>query len=177
MDRTHREQRTHTHGARAREGGFTMIEILVALVIVMILAGAAIIAFRGSKTSTHAKEAISAGSALTQAISSYQADHQNQLPNAGNASQWSATQGPLNLLGKPYVPSIAGVSEGRIKLSTTDCGATATSGGTASGVVSYCSRPADAPNFAVRVAAQGPSGWADATVCWMGRSNKAPRCT
>jgi type II secretory pathway pseudopilin PulG len=176
--------RSSASTARTREHGFTLVEILVAMIIIIALMALAIIAFRGSKTATYEKEARAAGAAYAQGISAWQADHANRVPGAADFMN-PASKGPTDLLGKPYLPSEpSGVAEGRIGFSVgANCGtapAAPTGTGVAqqSGWVSFC--PETAPHFGVRVMSHAPgSAWtaaAGAKVCWFGNTAKAPRC-
>jgi prepilin-type N-terminal cleavage/methylation domain-containing protein len=163
---------------RATEHGFTLIEVLTVTVIIAIIMAIAMLSFRGAKSSTYAKEAVSAGSGLEQAVASFQGDHFNRLPNPSDATQWGPNLGPLNLLKKPYAPTLTGVQEGRIKLSTSgDCAGSVTSGpANYKGIISFCP-DANGYEYGIRVAAQGNKGWADASVCWFGRTKNTPTCT
>lgn len=178
---------TRAH-ARDAERGFTVVEIVVAMIIAIVLISLAIIAFRGSKTATYANEGKAVGSAYMQMVSQYQADHANNNPAPGqpggvpNGNNGAAQKkGPINLLAKPYGSIPDAVAAGRVGVSFgSNCGNAA---GTPVGAgghrawVSVCLEPA--PNYGVRVITRGPSNtWAagDAKVCWMGSTAKTPRC-
>jgi prepilin-type N-terminal cleavage/methylation domain-containing protein len=184
----HRPRHTD-HPARTHERGFTLVEILVAMGIILVLVAISISSFRGAKSSTNAKEATAAGAAYAQAIAQWQSDNANRLPGAAawpTSPSTEAMKGPKNLLGKPYIASPPpGMLEGRIGFSmNANCGtAPAAPVGIGTGVqnawVSYCPGAA-APDYGVRVLTRRKgSGWtlADkAKVCWYGRTVNIPRC-
>ena len=159
----------------ARERGFTLVEILVAMTIIAIIMAIAIISFRGAKGTTYAKETIAAGAAYSQAISQFQADHANKLPAGAELIKISNKEaGPANLLNKPYIGSLPeGVDAGRISVSMT-CGG-AKSG--TYGHVAFC--PGTAPAYEVQVFTRKDStkAFPGAPTCTIGNTaSTAPRC-
>lgn len=164
--------------ARRREGGFTLVEIMVALMIGIVLMALAIIAFRGSKSASFANEGKAVGSAYMQMVSQYQADHANNNPPTTGNNTAVARKGPLNLLNEPYgtmpdavVARRTGVSFG------TYCTGTPPAGARERSWVAVCYEAA--PNFGVRVMARSSDGtWTGpkSVSCWMGSTAKAPRC-
>lgn len=163
--RPHAAARTSPGARPARESGFSVLELIIAIAIMLILLAAAASQFIGAKKSSYAAEAKSAGSAYTQAISQYQADNANMNPPS------MTKQGPMDLLKKPYMRSIPdGVAGGRVGFSP-NC---APPGGTGLGWVAYC--PGTAPNFGIRVQWRGTGSQPWEPGCWMGRTNATPRC-
>jgi prepilin-type N-terminal cleavage/methylation domain-containing protein len=176
--------------AHAGERGFTLVEIMVVCVIILILMGVAIIAFGGARGAVTSKEAIIAGTAYNDAISKFQADHANNLPAAGDMvtpTTGATARGPKSLLGanKPYLAQLPdGVVAGRVAVKmtpdNTDCGTApgtpSTNVGTATSLVSYC--PGTAPNYGIRVLykLKKDADWSAAKVCWLGRSTNTPAC-
>lgn len=175
---------THAR-ARTRERGFTVVEITVAMVIVAILMGVAMLGLRSAKGAAYGKEAIAAGAGYSDAIAKFRTDHALQNPAAGDMMTLQGRPaGPRSLVNpaKPYIaPLPDGVVSGRVFANMNpggDCGATASGAGapaTAQAVVSYC--PAN-PNYAIRVAYRQKSGdpWSTAKVCWMGNAGRLPAC-
>ncbi|MCB0877620.1 MAG: type II secretion system protein [Thermoleophilia bacterium] len=169
--------------ARHAERGFTVVEMMVVLLIALILMGLAIIAFRGAKSSTYAKETVAAGSTYVQAVSGFQSDHANKNPTSAdlvNASQ--PGMGFKNLLGKPYTAQPDAVANGRIGVSfNANCGTAATAPSGSSnerGWISICPVGAG-PDFGIRVLARGSDNqWNGEkyTLCWLGSTANAPRC-
>jgi prepilin-type N-terminal cleavage/methylation domain-containing protein len=178
--------------ARANERGFSMIELIVALIIVAILGSIAVITFSSSRSAVSAKEGIATGSTYLQAISQYQADHGNMTPTAAQMRPAGAVGtvparalGPANLLDKTYVASVPdSVAAGRVGVSMdgANCAggmAAITGAAKQSSWVSYC-RVTDS-TFGIRIAsrANGGASWTDAkaSLCWMGNAASAtPRC-
>ncbi|MCW2971898.1 MAG: hypothetical protein JWN72_171 [Thermoleophilia bacterium] len=157
------------------ERGFSLIELIIAMVLVAIMMAVVIPQFFGSKAATRRKEAIAAGSAYRAAVSQFQADHGNRLPAAGAGTAPTATcaagggdmtlisgkaAGPKNLLCKPYMRGLpSGVQEGRVGISQdgSNCGTLPTNAGSspnATGWVSYCSSGIDSNSYVVRVSAR-----------------------
>lgn len=180
----------HVRG-RAGEQAWGLVELLVAMAIMVVLAGIAIVAFGSARSSVYSKEAITAANAYNDAISKFQADHSNTLPTAADMlspTTGSATRGPKSLLDptKSYLTSMPdGVVAGRVavkmSVDSVDCGTTpatpSTSVGTATSLVSYCPGAA-APDYAIRVLykAKKDDTWATAKICWLGRTAATPRC-
>lgn len=147
------------------ESGFSTLELIIAMAITLILLGAAVTQFRGSKQATYAADAKAAGSAYAQAISQFQADNGNRNPTGMTAA------GPMDLLNKPYLrEQPEGVAGGRIAFSAT-CAA---AGGSTVGFVAYC--PGTEPEFGIRVQWRASPEATWNTGCWLGRTAATPRC-
>jgi type II secretory pathway pseudopilin PulG len=180
--------------AERRDAGFGVVELVVALLVGAILLALLVIAFRGTKSATYAKEAAAVGSAYSQSVSQYQADFARRNP-PGMAGNNGATQkrGPLNVLKSPYLHAVPdGVTAGRIGVSWVEgtTGACANGGkptppGASAGAkqvgwVTVCL--GTAPQYAVRVSARAnaSASWSakDATSCWVGASGmvRTPSC-
>jgi prepilin-type N-terminal cleavage/methylation domain-containing protein len=166
---------------RTRESGFTVVEMMIALFIIVVLAIVAFKAFGGAKKATYANEAKTVGSAYMQSVAQYQADFANRNPTA---AAWSgnnttaAQRGPLNLTNQPYMKSVPeAVAGGRVGISVnSNCGTTASNPSGASthtGWVSVCYGAE--PQFYVRVLSRKDAGspWA---VCLMGATPATPKC-
>jgi prepilin-type N-terminal cleavage/methylation domain-containing protein len=103
---------------RTGEDGFTLVEIIVALVIVAILMAIAVPLLTGSKRSAYSRDALAAAESYAQAIDQYVADHGGQLPAMPSGAQtgtgaWpsaAGATGPLDLSNQPYMR--AGVPDG-----------------------------------------------------------------
>ncbi|MCW2928757.1 MAG: hypothetical protein JWM86_2725 [Thermoleophilia bacterium] len=169
--------------ACARERAFTVVEMVVVLVIVLILGCIAFLTLGSSKTAVRGGEAKAAGSAYQQGIAQWQTFSANRNPAAAD---FAGSRGPKGLDGRPVMASVPeGVNEGRVLFTTTgNCGTavSAPTGGVAAhtSVVSYC--PGTAPNFAIRVITRkgSSSQWTaaeGAKVCWLGVAPVGqPRC-
>jgi prepilin-type N-terminal cleavage/methylation domain-containing protein len=105
---------------RRSEGGFSLIELIVVVFIVLALIAIAMFAFRGSKRAAHFKTASAAAAQYSNAIEAYMADNGQTPPAVGSASWPSATAGPVDVMvggpgGKPYMASIPeAVSDGLV---------------------------------------------------------------
>ncbi len=177
--------RTYTH---ARERGFTVVEMLIAMVVVAILFAIVIQMFGGAKKATYFQDGKTVGSAYMQAVSQYHADFANRHPpTTGPPTQrwWgnntAATQrGPRNLTGQPYMKSTPeSVSAGRVGISVdANCGAPSnpTGASTQTAWVSVCYLAE--PRYWVRVIARKNSGaqWTGpgASACYMGAPASTP---
>ena len=161
---------TRTH-ARTREDGFTIVELLIAMLIIVILVVVAIKAFGGAKGATYANEAKAAGSAYLQAVSQFQADNANRLPAA---NQWDAQRGPRNLLNQPYMKTAPeGVLAGRIGVSNTCPGGNPP--GSFVGYVNVCMQAA--PRYYVRVASRKSPSATTWAFCFLGSAPAgSPAC-
>ena len=191
IDGSDRPRPTRTH-----ERGFSLIEILVALIITAILLAVLVSTFGGAKSTTYRNEAKAAGSAYLQAVSQYQADFANNVPPTTGPNRWSsapvtiARRGPLNLMGKPYLASPPdGVADGRIGVSvavpaqctgstpatTPPPGATPKTQGWV--IVCYAADSAGTLSQAfVHVRArkgEDPNAWSS---CYLGSTTFQPRC-
>jgi len=178
----------HTHitsqqlaRGRAREAGFSLIEIIIALAIIAILSAIIALSWGKAKSGTRKNEAIAAASRYAQAISQYQGDNANQLPGAANMDPADARRGPVNLVGKPYIGTLPdGVIGGRIEVSMA-C-APPTSSSTTTAQIALCPATEGAPSFAIRVMARPRTNidWgvaAEVTTCWMGSTGAQPACS
>lgn len=177
--------RTHAH---VREHGFSVIEMMIALLVIAILIAVVAMGFGGAKKATYAQEGKTVGSAYMQAVSQYHADFANRHPpTTGPPTQrWSGNnapdtqRGPLNLTGAPYMKSVPdAVSSGRVGVSVnTNCGAPGppTGATTQTAWVSVCYLAE--PRFWVRVISRKNSGdvWSgpSATACYMGAPASPP---
>lgn len=175
--------------ARRREAGFTLVEILVALLIIAILVVVMIRAFGGAKGATYAQEGKTVGSAYMQAVSQYHADFANRHPATWTGNNTTAAQqGPRNLTNQPYMKTVPeSVTAGRTGVSVgvaANCGTgsapTAPSGAAAhTSWVAVCFGAE--PRYFVKVFARksAGAGWgvADAgKVCFMGATTATPKC-
>lgn len=163
--------------SRAAESGFTLVELLIVIVVIMILSGVAFIAFHAARSGTSARDTIAAATAYEQAITRFQTDHANTNPRASDMAVGGGPPpvdlGPRDLQGKPYMRAAPdGVQSGRVGVSMS-C-ATPPASGNVTGFIAFCA--GTDPAYQVRVSTRDGSGspW---TTCVMGRDPAAaPRC-
>lgn len=113
------------HGRQRDERAFTLVELIVALLIIAILLGLAITQLRGSKQTTYFKTASAVALTYSDAIEAYMADNGQRVPRPGVAGEWpNVKQGPVDALrlapggGKrPYLRSVPEpVSSGLVRV-------------------------------------------------------------
>lgn len=170
---------------RTREPGFTVVEIVVACVIMLVLMAGAVVAFRGARSAVYGKETIAAATAYNNAIAKYAADHANTPPTAAQMIRPRSAQspGPQSLLdpARPYLTSLPDPVQGgrvRVFMQGGSCATGATTAALAAplkGSITYCPAPAP-PGYGIRVAYETKQGqpW---KVCWMGNTPNQPACS
>lgn len=86
-----------------RESGFSLVEIVAVVVVILVLLSIGVLAFRGAKRTTQYKAAASAAYTYADAIEAYMADN-GQVPPALGSPEWPAgtrearVNGPINLM-------------------------------------------------------------------------------
>lgn len=131
MPATHRTSSPAIESSRShREAGFSLIEIMVVLMVVLVLVGLALMSGRGAKKAATFRLAQAAATTYAEAIEAYMADN-GQVPPAMTGVAWPATPrdvrigGPRDLMlkasdGSPkrYMPRAApeAVSDGVVDL-------------------------------------------------------------
>lgn len=123
-DATHLTQRVGHDGQRSREHGFTLVEMVVAMLIMAVLAAAVILLFHGARRTSAAKAAQAAGASYSGAISAFKLDHVGRVPTIGNANDWPVVAaGPIMspTTKTPYIRSgaPAPVTSNQVGLATT----------------------------------------------------------
>jgi len=107
------------------DGGFTLIEVLVALLIIAIIIGLGFNRLTAGRDAARYREGVAAAGQFKQAIDSFLVDHSNRAPVFGG-TEWPAAdiaRGPVNLglTNMPYMkfPSEP-VKTGEISLTAAD---------------------------------------------------------
>lgn len=80
------------------ERGFTMIEVAIVMLIVVILAAIAIPTFFGAKDNAKQSEFVGVARSYVVAIEAFRLDHSGQAPVIGSANWPVAANGPINTM-------------------------------------------------------------------------------
>ncbi len=108
----------------ADERGFTLMEILIAMILVGILMALAIPTFFGAREATSANATRAAASEYAAAISAFRLDHANRNPVVGSADWPNPQRGPVDRNGTPYMSEVPQlVAEGLVNFCANSCGA------------------------------------------------------
>jgi prepilin-type N-terminal cleavage/methylation domain-containing protein len=106
---------------RSTERGFTLVEMLIALIIVGVLSAVLIPKFSSQRTTAKHKSGLSAAHQYYQAVIAFQGDHNGRIPDLRNdpiqrplcnsgsldGCEWPFTiEGPRDDSGRPYIRSI-----------------------------------------------------------------------
>lgn len=89
---------------RHREGGFTLIEILIVLIIVGILMAIAIGSQDGAKSAVKRQDAVVAAHSLQKAVEAFRRDREGRVPSRTVPADWNGKRGPVDQdVNKPYM--------------------------------------------------------------------------
>lgn len=82
--------------------GFTLVEVIIAMVLISILLAVAIPTLRGSQKTANFKQALGVGLTYDDAVKAFQSSHGGRAPVFGTADWPVAIRGPVSL-GKPHL--------------------------------------------------------------------------
>lgn len=85
------------------EGGLTLIEIVIVLVIIGILGAAGFSTTRNANTARFSRGGIDAAKQYAGAIEDFRNAHSGRAPNPSTPSEWNADTGPMSIAGTPFL--------------------------------------------------------------------------
>lgn len=146
------------------EHAFSLIEVVVVTVILLVIVGITFSSVRGGQTSANSQTVRTAALAIDEAVRSFRRDHASRAPVLGDSRDWpNANWGPSDRLGETYMRRRSEpLSDGSIDVVDVSGG----SGGTV-GRLRYA-RPT-ATTY--RIIAETRSNGTWKSVCWFGTSD------
>lgn len=152
MDAAHSPGRARARAA-CNERAFTLIEIIVALLIVAVLMSIAIGGFRGARHESRKGLVRTAAQSYAEAIDAFALDHAGRVPSFGGADWPKATSGPakpntVRASGATYLGTAIPdpVSAGNIDITgTSPSGGSAPASPSVLGTIAYRVQPPVAP--------------------------------